>query len=246
VKLNDGGLFGDHDDRFVVASGMIQRSSTTPATNIGVIGVITSSSFWPRQVNAQSIGQASQISGVVSGPDTKYLLLSPDCGDLSLVYSSFFSVNAKGEVGGKIYITGQDSITNPLTGTLDSNNPTPLHGPALSGFPDAKYVVLWNNQILVINKMGEVWAHALSNNRGTCGYDTVGAGQKLSGSLFGALDDKYVVTLQQTIYVVNNAGEVWAHTLTYPNISGGVKLNGPSLFGGPDDKYVVTYYFDSQ
>jgi hypothetical protein len=75
----------------------------------------------------------------------------------------------------------------------------------------------------------------------------VGAGHKLSGSLFGARDDKYVVSGVGGIYVINNAGEVWLHTLNDSAVGDGVKLKGPPLFSpGSDDKYVVTYFFDSQ
>jgi hypothetical protein len=243
VRLN-GNLFGDHDDQFVVASGMnLNTPSSNGFTNIGVIGVITPSSFWPRQIDAGSLGAASQITGVVSGPDAKHLLLRPDCGDEGSVNSQFFSVNARGEVWGKLYYEGDVSFPNPLAGDLGSPI-YQLNGPPLSGLP-AKYVVLWADQIFVINDAGEMWVHGLSStnpNILTCTYNTVGAGHKLSGSLWNTRNDKYVVSGGGGVYVIDNAGEVWLHTLTNDVIGDGVKMNGPSLFGGPNDKYVVTYF----
>jgi hypothetical protein len=139
VKLN-GGLFGDHDDQFVVASGMdLNTPRSNGFTTIGVIGVITPTTFWPRQVDDQSLGAASQITGVVSGPDAKHLLFRPDCGDEGSVNSQFFSVNARGEVWGKSYYEGDVTFPNPLTGDLGSPI-FQLGGPPLSGLP-AKYVL---------------------------------------------------------------------------------------------------------
>jgi len=70
----------------------------------------------------------------------------------------------------------------------------------------------------------------------------VGGGHKLSGpGLFGGPNDKYVVSLNGTLYVINTAGQVWAHAMTSSTIGGGVELSGPTLFGGPNDKYVVAY-----
>jgi hypothetical protein len=141
------------------------------------------------------------------------------------------------------YTTGTDSITIPNPGSL--GNAAKLNGPSLFGATDDKYVVLDGNRILVINNAGEVWAHVLSRGSDptACMYDTVGAGQKLSGpGVFGATDDKYVVSLFGTLYVINKLGEVWAHAMTSSTIAGGVKLSGPLLFGASDDKYVVTYF----
>jgi hypothetical protein len=67
--------------------------------------------------------------------------------------------------------------------------------------------------------------------------------------LFGAADDKYVVTTGYSILVINTKGEVWAHDLTKSDpklscpdtVNLGYKLGGPSLFSAPNDKYVIFY-----
>jgi hypothetical protein len=72
---------------------------------------------------------------------------------------------------------------------------------------------------------------------------TIGSSLKLSGSLFGSSDAKYVLggdnCGQRVAYVINSKGEVWMHLIDSQSVGDGKKLNGPSLFGGSDHKYAV-------
>ena len=153
-----------------------------------------------------------------------------------------YVVNTKGEV---------------WTHSIGSKNGNPtsvgpgrkMNGPSLFGGSNDKYVVLEvGSRILVINTLGEVWAHNISishppppPNLLNCGFDTVSTGHKLTGpGLFGARNDKYVAFIYSSLLVINTLGEVWAHNIGSA-VGPGVKLNGPGLFGGPDDKYIITY-----
>jgi hypothetical protein len=218
AKLTGPGLFGAPDDQFVVASE-------------GILAVVTKSGeFWPRQGTDATISQPLQLSGsLFDGSDAKYVLFGGGCFKES---PPVYVVNTSGEVWSHYY-----SSTTIGSGTK-------LNGLSLFGAPNDKYVVLDTYRILVINTAGEVWVHDLSNSNPhqVCPYDTVGTGYKLSGpGLFGAPNDKYVVSLNTILYVINNLGEVWAHSMSVSTIGGGVKLSGLTLFGAPNDKYVVTY-----
>jgi hypothetical protein len=228
VKLTGPGLFGGPDDRFVVASGH----------SIAVI--TTSGAFWPRVVGENNtIGPGFKTSGsLFGGPNAKYVLYDYGC-------SKVYVVNTNGEVWAHSvpFQNGDVGIGRKL------------NGPSLFGDKNDKYVVLDGPRIgldrpriLVINTQGEVWAHdILSRNRPPnslgCDYDTVGGGYKLTGpSLFGGPNDKYVLSIDGYILVINTLGEVWSRRLSQTAVGLGVKLNGPGLFGGANDKYVVTYH----
>jgi hypothetical protein len=115
-----------------------------------------------------------------------------------------------------------------------------LNGPGLFGGPDDQFVVASHNSIAVITKSGAFWPRVVGNN-------SVGPASKLSASLFGGPDAKYVLDGRlsscDVIYVINSKGEVWAHAISATAVSVGSKLKGATLFGGPNDKYVV--YDDS-
>jgi hypothetical protein len=91
------------------------------------------------------------------------------------------------------------------------------------------------NQIDVANKTGELWVHGTTP-------ESVLPGHHVPGSLFGAPDARFVLrdVRNNTIYVVNTKGEVWAHQLSLAEgVSVGYRLKGPPLFGGSDDKYAL-------
>jgi hypothetical protein len=109
-----------------------------------------------------------------------------------------------------------------------------LAGPALFGGSDDRFVVASQNSIAVVTMSGALWRRQVDDI-------SVGPGVQHGGSLFGGPDAKYVVDggSCRAVFVVNSAGEVWAHALGLKSIGVGNRLNGPSLFGGPNDKYVV-------
>jgi hypothetical protein len=124
---------------------------------------------------------------------------------------------------------------------LSSNDVGPgvkLTGPNLFGGPDEQFVVASLNSIAVITKSGMFWPRIVDNT-------AISAASRLSGSLFGGSDTKYVLDGRScsAVYVVNNRGEVWAHSIGPSAVGIGSKLKGPSLFGSTNDKYVV--YDDS-
>ena len=180
VKLAGPGLFGGPDDQFVVAS-----EST--------IAVVTKSGdFWPRQATDTTISQPSHPSGSLFGcPNTKYVLYDVSC-------NTVYIVNTNGEVW-----SHNISTTNGVPTTVGGGNR--LNAPSPFGAPNDKYVVFDGQRIFVVNTAGEVWAHDLSSSKPIfCGIDTVGGGHKLSGpGLFGGPNDKYVVSLNGTLYVIS-------------------------------------------
>jgi hypothetical protein len=224
VQLTGPGLFGGTDDQFVVASGPW-------------IAVITKSgAYWPRRVQFDNtIGSGMQVSGsLFGGPDTKYVLYDGGCQEV-------YVVNTAGEVWTHTIASQNGNFTSVGLGQQ-------MNGPSLFGSTNPKYVVLEiGSRILVINAQGEVWAYDISISNPTpnqfqCGFNTVSAGQQLTGpGLFGAPNDKYVAFVYNSLLVINTLGEVWAHNITDSAVGSGNMLNGPGLFGGTDDKYVVTY-----
>lgn len=220
TKLTGPGLFGGPDDQFVVAF----RDTIAVVTRSGVV--------WSRTITENDIGAGAKLPGnLFGGSDAKYVFRGP--GD-----DRIYVVNNRGEVW-----------THHLAGPG-----TKLNGTTLFGGPNDKYVVYDGARILVINTNGEVWAHDLSRSAPTpsdqfvdhYAFDTIGDGYKLTGpTLFGAPNDRYVVSLGGRLLVINSIGEVWARDISRSSVAAGVKLNGPGLFGTPNDaKYVVGYRYE--
>lgn len=124
-----------------------------------------------------------------------------------------------------------------------------MHVGSLFNRANAKYVVLcpWN-EVIVVNTLGELWAHDLSLG------GKVAPGRKLNGhSIFGGANDKYLALHGDLrLLVINKAGEVWAHDFAdsmssnplfnvppWRSIGDGYTLVSPSIFGAPNDKYVT-------
>ena len=132
-------------------------------------------------------------------------------------------INAKGEVWVRDLSSGGIGVGTKLT------------GPGLFGGPDDQFVVAFTNQIAVVTRSGAFWPRAVDDR-------TIGSSSRLSGSLFGGSDAKYVFggdICGKTVYVVTIGGNVWTHPIAGPAIGPGRKLSGPTLFGGPNDRYVV-------
>jgi hypothetical protein len=213
VRLSGPGLFGGPDDQFVVAS----------TNSISVI--TTSGAVWPRSVDNTTIGPGVSLFGsLFGGPNSKYVL-STGCG--------IYVINNGGQVWSH-FIAG----TSVGAGSQ-------LKGPGLFGGPNDKYAVFdqSNSRILIINTLGQVWAHDLTSSvpQSFC-PDSVGDGYQLTGpGLFGGPNDAYVVSVDSHLLVINTLGQVWARDLTRTTVGAGHKLGGPGLFGRPNDKYVVVY-----
>jgi hypothetical protein len=228
-KLIGPSLFGGPDDQFVLGTDTIN----------GIDVVTKSGAVWSHKVTNQTIAAGSMRSGsLFGGPDAKYVVSKPG----ALVDTAYFFVVT---TGGDVWIHWVTS------GNVDSGKK--LEGPTLFGAPNDKYVVYDRGpvetpfgRILVINSLGEVWAHNLTLNYPD--QNLIGAGYKLTGpSLFGAPDDKYVLSEYlpsggARLLVINAFGEVWARNVSHFSVGPGVKLNGPGLFGTRGAKYVVVYY----
>jgi hypothetical protein len=188
-------------------------------------------------VDSQDIYAPTMLSGnLFGGPDAKYVFGGENCMEDQ---GAAYVANSKGEV----WVHQVDSQTVGAG--------TKLNGSGLFGGSNDKYVVFengaTNDSILVINTLGEVWAHDLSasehNAQSSCDvYDTIGAGHKLTGpTLFGGQNDKYVLSYA-SLLVVNAAGEVWTHGRSAHSVGIGVRLSGPGVFGTPNDsRYVLAY-----
>jgi hypothetical protein len=218
-KLTGPGLFGGPDDQFVVACyNSIAVVTTSGAfwpryVQIGSIGsgiqtsgslfggtdtkyvlydcgcnavyvVNTKGEVWSHPIGSQngipkSVGPGSKMKGLLFGsPNAKYVVLG---GPGILV------INTQGEVWAH-FLSSSKPMTFCNYDTVGTGYK--LSGPGLFGAPNDKYVAYQGGSLLVINSLGEVWAH-------TIGSSTVGPGRKLKGpGLFGGPNDKYVVTYQ--------------------------------------------------
>lgn len=148
-------------------------------------------------------------------------------------YPNYYVINTAGEVW----------VHVDQNGTIGPGKK--LNGPSLFGGSNQKYVLYDPGfRILVLNSLGQVWAHDLScahpGPLGCVTPDSIGSGYKLTGpGLFGAPNDKYALVANQCILIVNTAGQVWAHKFSHSTIQGGFQLQGPVLFGGNNDAFVT-------
>jgi hypothetical protein len=212
-KLTGPGLFGGPDDQFVVAcynsiavvttsgafwpryvqtGNTITSGSKTSGSLFGgtdtkyvlydcgcnaVYVVNTKGEVWSHAIG-KSVGAGSKMKGLLFGsPNDKYVVFGP---------ASILVINTQGEVWAHVL-----SSSKPMTFcNYDTVSTGQKIGSGLFGAPNDKYVAYWGGSLLVINSLGEVWAHRI-------GSSTVGPGVKLKGpGLFAAPNDKYVVTYQ--------------------------------------------------
>jgi hypothetical protein len=168
-----GSLFGGPDAKYVLDGGN---------TNL-VFVVNKKGEVWLHVVSSGGVGTGQKLNGpsLFGGPNDKYVVYD-DFG-----HPSILVITIQGEVWAH-------DLSNASGGGFDTVGAGhKLNGPALFGGPNDKYVVRSEGRLLVVNTLGEVWAHDLSNASGGV-VDTVGAGYKLNGpALFGGPNDKYVI-----------------------------------------------------
>jgi hypothetical protein len=221
-KLDGPPLFGGPDAQFVVGGNQH-------------IAVITNSgAFWQRNIAYYNrIEEGIQAAGsLFGGTDTSFVLFDDRCRNVHVV-------NNRGEIWTHYIQQGSDLTVSPGQ---------KISGPSLFYGSNARYVLLENSRVLVVNTLGEVWAHDLVRPPdygffNSCRIDAVGPGYKLNGpSLFGANDDRYAAWINGYLLVVNTAGEVWARAVNQWSVGDGFKLDGPGLFWANNDAFVVTHW----
>eukprot|EP01123_Difflugia_compressa_P005336 TRINITY_DN16_c0_g2_i3.p1 TRINITY_DN16_c0_g2~~TRINITY_DN16_c0_g2_i3.p1 ORF type:complete len:242 (+),score=53.02 TRINITY_DN16_c0_g2_i3:95-820(+) len=111
--------------------------------------------------------------------------------------------NANGEVWVHHYVN-----RNAYGGAARMNSP-----PVASSGTPARYVFKSHRRFIVVNTAGEVWAHQRTAPWAYGG--NFGGAYKASHELVavGGVPAKAVIPWKQYILVINQAGEVWAHTL---------------------------------
>jgi len=239
TRLSGPTLFGP-------APANIGRNPRTGSNDAFVIGgesrisvATIRGEVWTRSGDTKNISPGTLLPGRLWAENVhnaKYVF-GLDQNDSVCDFRGYYVVNTQGQVW------------LHAGGTLNATNL--IDGPSLFGAANDKYVVGDGprHRVLVINAQGEVWAHDFLKcaqiQAGAFHMPrpvAIGAGHKLNGpGLFGASNDRYVVMLRDRLLVINNAGEVWARTISQDSVGPGVKLAGPGLFGGPNDAYVVAY-----
>ena len=169
-----GSLFGGPDAKYVLAYDNCLQAALV---------VTNSGNVWVHSIGT-SVGPGKKLSGptLFGAPNDKYVVYDRS-------NRRVLVITTKGEVW-----------AHDLSSTAPPTNPFPfcspdtigpgyrLTGPGLFGAPNDRFVVWYNDRLLVINSLGEVWARNIS-------HSSVGPGVKLIGpGLFGTPNDsKYVV-----------------------------------------------------